>query len=1056
MKEPKNRFSFERDKLAQERAKIQRELADLDKRFSAFAGPESATTDINLRRPSDDRNHDTDWLLPIVPLPSVIHEKLNPDNDVDLADENERLTDQVKSNSDLNATSMLLREISAIRMDYLRSGGTNKLLLDQMNALEAQFTHLASGGQQASLDFADEERAEKDDPAFHPSTFDVIDLINIPPYEEHRGLSVFMDVITGIPYYGGGSVVKMDLSYTVFNGSVVASPVESAIAMCSRKALSFTGRSVVQDFQRFFDASSLTVSFEGVKFFYKEGLIDEREMIPVAWTAIDLFQENLELNQGRWRVSMFYPPVDFNITTYHLHETVPPIPNMQFYMRIVNPILQPHHRRVDITQVDVRVNATVSTEYLFYKPLYNVFDYYDQMSNPNLKDRGDGSLMGSRSNLGAGGSLLGSKMLGSSASMDVKPLQYCRVGIRVDEITNLFVDVGSSDIFAVVTVGTTIVDWRSPPAEEGFTSGSYGWSEDTAELWVDAVIDLETKVSLGIAVNENENGQPGLTEELAVVNLFLQTENDTPVLNEGTFLLQARLSDSSYCTLNVKIFVADTRPPPYNFESTRLSRPIPYGAFFKIGDDPNVERSPYTAILGPFDLHIDGVDRGGVALDEFEKAEGFCDLQSPAFFPQFDISARVKPYKSSGTVTAATRVNGTLTAVIKIFTIDMYTQQLLTVGIAFFNLFLASPPVADAHDPTQNNWPQPESANVQPIYLNEGYHQVPVFVWNEKTKMKATFVGACKTNKVIGCSVLLRLTRNGDLPKRPYQDQIYNSLAAVPPEYEADLFCILVKERPTEFTVQNALDKVKLSIKAKNEVTDEALMSWMARRIAKEDGVLPGLEMCCVVKQRDLWGFRISVDCAEHLQNKATPVPAFSIAIVSIVPPGNFYAKQGSLAPNEVCYNRKLNFSSSVRHPAWDDGFMACHNSTQRFGCPFNKQAFAVVDIRCVGYSAKDKKYSLQSQGWTAVSVFHDAGFVKFGVFQFPLFEGPPTADVLAALAGGKAASTPEHPVALDAALAALIKAKRIHYAKRRGVVFVRICDARRFRELKFAKASQS
>ncbi|KAJ3195923.1 Coiled-coil domain-containing protein 17, partial [Entophlyctis luteolus] len=764
MKEPKNRFSFERDKLAQERAKIQRELADLDKRFSAFAGPESATTDINLRRPSDDRNHDTDWLLPIVPLPSVIHEKLNPDNDVDLADENERLTDQVKSNSDLNATSILLREISAIRMDYLRSGGTNKLLLDQMNALEAQFTHLASGGQQASLDFADEERAEKDDPAFHPSTFDVIDLINIPPYEEHRGLSVFMDVITGIPYYGGGSVVKMDLSYTVFNGSVVASPVESAIAMCSRKALSFTGRSVVQDFQRFFDASSLTVSFEGVKFFYKEGLIDEREMIPVAWTAIDLFQENLELNQGRWRVSMFYPPVDFNITTYHLHETVPPIPNMQFYMRIVNPILQPHHRRVDITQVDVRVNATVSTEYLFYKPLYNVFDYYDQMSDPNLKDRGDGSLMGSRSNLGAGGSLLGSKMLGSSASMDVKPLQYCRVGIRVDEITNLFVDVGSSDIFAVVTVGTTIVDWRSPPAEEGFTSGSYGWSEDTAELWVDAVIDLETKVSLGIAVNENENGQPGLTEELAIVNLFLQTENDTPVLNEGTFLLQARLSDSSYCTLNVKIFVADTRPPPYNFESTRLSRPIPYGAFFKIGDDPNVERSPYTAILGPFDLHIDGVrflpesctvtriqcsivDRGGAALDEFEKAEGFCDLQSPAFFPQFDISARVKPYKSSGTVTAATRVNGTLTAVIKIFTIDMYTQQLLTVGIAFFNLFLASPPVADAHDPTQNNWPQPESANVQPIYLNEGYHQVPVFVWNEKTKMKATFVGACKTNK---------------------------------------------------------------------------------------------------------------------------------------------------------------------------------------------------------------------------------------------------------------------------------------------------------------------
>ncbi|KAJ3199738.1 hypothetical protein HDU82_000191, partial [Entophlyctis luteolus] len=70
-------------------------------------------------------------------------------------------------------------------------------------------------------------------------------------------------------------------------------------------------------------------------------------------------------------------------------------------------------------------------------------------------------------------------------------------------------------------------------------------------------------------------------------------------------------------------------------------------------------------------------------------------------------------------------------------------------------------------------------------------------------------------------------------------------------------------------------------------------------------------------------------------------------------------------------------------------------------------------------------------------------------------FEGPPTADVLAALAEGKAASTPEHPVALDAALAALIKAKRIHYAKRRGVVFVRICDARRFRELKFAKASQ-
>ncbi|KAJ3076420.1 Coiled-coil domain-containing protein 17 [Podochytrium sp. JEL0797] len=753
-------------------------------------------------------------------------------------------------------------------------------------------------------------------------TFEEIDLISIPPYDEYRGFSLFLDIVTGVPYFGGGSSVQIQVFYTVLNGSMVCCPVDSVNATCHRQAVSFIGKSIIREVQRFYDIPPTANHRLLFQFSLSDSndLRPEAEIRPVAWTSFDLFKDDMDLNHGRWRLNLFYPPVDFKTTTYHLHSTKTIIPNMLLYIRVVHPMLQVHHKRVDLSTLDLR-NSTGS-EYRVFKPSYNCFEVYDAVrvglahekrSLSIIVDGPDGDLLGSRERFG-------SKLIGSTNTLNMNQVLYCTVGIRVEQLKNLNVPSGCN-VRARIRVGTQLNPWVSGIAEVGFVKGNYGWPDDFAEfVCTDIPIIADTPVSIDLVGSMEDEDEKILTPSPIVIQLFQKLEDKSIVVNEGFFNPTATISNTDTpCEFAIRIYSDARVPSPFLFDSKRLDKPLPKGAWLAVDRDPTV---PYMNAsenggLESFKLSIDGfrflpencticrlqcqiMDRDQTPLDSFDPLDLLPDLTSPTYFPVYTNSTTIHLPPSP--------INGTLTAVIKIYTIDRHTRQLLTVGIALFNFF-----VGDGGE-------QPESVDEQPVFLNEGYHQVPVYAWSNKMGFKETgcHVNAIKSQRVPCCSLLLRVSSSEDLPVKQYQDGVYISTKCKPLPYESGLFYFVSKERTIQESVASSLSRLKQEVQAAN---DEALVVWMSKRITKEKGVIPVMDYSCLLKFHEGWGFKIAVDMADNLKNKA-----FSIAIVSLSPPGLLYAaKRKSLVNStmdDVMYNQKLDFSTTVRSPKWQDGFL--------------------------------------------------------------------------------------------------------------------------------------
>ncbi|KAJ3130988.1 Coiled-coil domain-containing protein 17 [Physocladia obscura] len=967
-----SRFAFEREKLFQEKAQVQREIKNLDSRFSKFSefsefseiAQQSLLVPQNITLNQSKKDCKNTWILPSLKISDslkslsngkkfLLNDESESESEISMADENPH-------NS--SASALLLQELASLRMDYLKSGGTNKLLLDQMNILESQFAVIANETVKTHEKFDDPPEAAH----AIPTTFEEIDLITVPPYNQYRGFSVFMDMITGLPYFGGGTTTKIDLFYAVFNGAKPATPVESVNAVCYRQAVSFVGKSLIQEVERFYDIS-LEDSVENETI---------TEMKPVAWTSFDLFTENFQLNQGRC------------------------IPNMLMYIRIVNPMLQPHHQRVNITQIDVRKNNTAATEYRMFKPNASSSEFYEGYLS-DFDGYAIGSLDGSsHNNLAAIGSEQGSKLLASTSSLGINQEFYTNVWIRIDEIRNLHV---IDDLNAKVRVKVSNqIDnnaWQSVFIEQGFSPGVFGWTDEIAELQLkDVIMNEETKLEIDIITSKKVfEHESVLTITPITANLFQKLEGN---------VIGQILNQDNPCELNLQIFSEGKYPKPFGFESKKLDHSFPFGTFFQkptptITNVTTARFLPESCTITRVFCYIADL-RNLSQLDGFEQIDVPADLDSPALFPTFMKASKwikIPPNLAQPE---------TLIAIIKIFTIDKYTTQIQSVGISFFNLFITAEALKNKQQNQQQQNSNAQDLNGssglettdQKIYLNEGYHQIALFKCSAEysSKLKETSAAGgenfinCGTKKVPGCSLLLRLSAKDELTPKSYNDRVYNSSLSVPGQYESNMLYLLVKERLAELTVKQALEILKQNFTNIKNVTDQALIISMGRRINIEKGNFPGIDMSCILKYNHRWGFKIAVDGAENLKNKA-----FSLAMISLYPASNFYGSlRNSDAPGlslnpPVKYNTRLNFASTVRSPAWEDGYLSYEN------IPYNPEMLFVVDIRCLGYSEREKKYLLQTQGWAVLNVFHEAGgkFVRFGAFQLPLFDGVPTIDIL-------------------------------------------------------------
>ncbi|KAJ3235745.1 Coiled-coil domain-containing protein 17 [Chytriomyces hyalinus] len=1065
------RYSFDRELLEKQRELVDQELKALEQKYSHHANtPALLLPNLSGNRDSDKRSYpnqihqklslidDQAIELPPIPLPLIQSSRAalyaslrrvdTPPQRHSQDFESPKRMPRVLS----QASPDILSEISALRFDYLRAGGSSVRILDSLGALEAQamafvknsgdatvaqgmMKHLGTG-----MGAAADSGRSLPDANINPSsvTFRDIDAIEVPPYDENRGFSVFIDVMSGIPYYGGGDTVKMQIFHAAFDGTVPLCPVETVDATCQRQTVTFAGNALVQHSHRFYDIRASNNARLMFQFTITNPTDDTFSTIadikPIAWTTFDLFSD-LNFNHGRWRLNMFYPPVDLRVTSYHAFSTLPVIPNLFAYIRIVNPALERHNKSIQLNQVDFR------SEYKPFKPAYHPLELYQAVEGARrfvaFEDEEDGTLARSGSLDGVKGSVHGSRatIMGSTNSLGDSQVVFCNLGVRIETVQRLFL--GSHlNLKVRVNIGTQNEEWTSETAEVGFDPGTFGWSNSAGQvLWKDVPIRLGSSATLQLLSVEKTYSEHETVIASTPLDVFHRLEDDSIVVNERALTMSIEVAESeTFCDVSLRIFTDSKIPAPFEFDSKRLAKHIPDGAWIHVPrKEVSVKELPVPSAAVSFS--VDGVrflpenttitriqcrimSADLSRLDGFETMDFMPDFDSPAYFPRFSSIAEIK-----FPTTNPASMNATTVAVLKLYTIDRYSRQLVTIGVAYFNLF-----VNEKFEP-------PEAADAGPIHLNQGYHQIPVLKCGiESPSVRNVFKQSMP--RVPCTSVLLRLFTGEELPPRVYKDCVYYSEPSRPLDYESGLFYHLLRERPLT-DIKAALAYLKQDVKAAN---DDALVSWMAKRIAKEQGLLMGMDMSCILRYHEGWGIKVSVDCADMLKNKA-----FSIAIISLSPPGSLYNTSirrpsgVDMAYNDVKYNKKLDFQSSVRSPVWKDGFQ-CFEKV-----PFHPKLTAIIDIRCLGYSELDKQYRLQQQGWAILSLVHSAGFVKFGSYQLPLFDGAPSQKLLNQLSKAKDED-------VDDWVVRNLKSKSLKYAKKRGSLFVRVCDPRREKEIPFSK----
>jgi hypothetical protein len=312
-------------------------------------------------------------------------------------------------------------------------------------------------------------------------------------------------------------------------------------------------------------------------------------------------------------------------------------------------------------------------------------------------------------------------------------------------------------------------------------------------------------------------------------------------------------------------------------------------------------------------------------------------------------------------------IDPTWNIIIDIYTIDKYFRQLVLCGVAILNVFI------------DEQGRQPQSKDVTEYNLNEGAHQIPLYLSNPKKDYSEGIHSKALKRPIPCCSVLVRIEKlvepeSEPIPAPNYKDRVYVSDRNPPLQLEKILFGFLTDEKANK-TVRDILLDMKDVVRAKS---DTIVSAWINKCLSTDKKSIPNLSLNHLIKYNNNWGFKVSVDSASRLKNKA-----YSSAIISLYPPGSLYTSKESSrsgSKDDINYNQKLNFNSEIRSPVWDDGFQWFSQWT------FHARRLLVIDIRCLGYSDQEKKQNLMPQGWTVLPIFAEGSeYILFGKFQLPL-----------------------------------------------------------------------
>lgn len=454
----------------------------------------------------------------------------------------------------------------------------------------------------------------------------------------------------------------------------------------------------------------------------------------------------------------------------------------------------------------------------------------------------------------------------------------------------------------------------------------------------------------------------------------------------------------------------------------------------RIENQPTME---VTTNHEPFDVYIDEVrfipDNAtvikvtGRMLGPFWKKPATLHIPDIEAFPELDSSARCPKFNFRYTVNVpAEGITGEAVLLLRIYTLDVNTGELIVVGNSIIRLFTEN---------ENEEW-----------HLNAGGHQLPLKHLLPSTVTKLTEEAFDEITKVPVSSILIRLCSHSEeyIESPAYSSGYYFTDQCKPNDSEWRIFRRFKNHQVYPPTVREAVRDVKEGEADHEEgfdfSNDQAVTLWYQRRTSKHllmrQPAKP-MDLVKVVQYDQKQGLAFMVEQAFSLVGNIS-----FVNVLVYVSPGHdvqsLAVTEEGHGGEEKALIRERDFNSYQKSPKWTGSPVVFHPHISDMTtlvirlCSLDATYTPRADRAAPGSVTvnKGKVLTIVPFGWTVLQLFSKE-YVNAGVHYLPLLKGSPSPTFLEFLSS--------HPV--DVSLREAVN-QRIHSLLDASCVAVRLWDA--------------
>eukprot|EP00038_Savillea_parva_P009372 m.183118 g.183118 ORF g.183118 m.183118 type:complete len:408 (+) comp15722_c0_seq1:149-1372(+) len=279
-------------------------------------------------------------------------------------------------------------------------------------------------------------------------------------------------------------------------------------------------------------------------------------------------------------------------------------------------------------------------------------------------------------------------------------------------------------------------------------------------------------------------------------------------------------------------------------------------------------------------------------------------------------------------------------------------------------------------------------------------------------------------------------------PKPDYTNRGYDTGRCEPRQHELLLFKTLVDRRPRRIVDAVRLIESGSGVNAAELVSARfALEGWLKAQLQSHidsGSSVPRIDRAHIVKYAPEYGLAVSIDSARNLPNDGM----LSYPTLLVLSPGPEPGDDPVVDHGHGCRMAWSAQGNTVQNPVWEDGLQ-----------PFTDVPLSDSSVVVVVLWKTKSGGSPSMMGWGVLPLAVHSSFVNFGAFRVPLYKGPMTEALAAALVSSRGRKRQSSVRGIEPAITVMdhidnvVAARKIKPLPWASVV-IRVCDSRRHHEM--------